>query len=146
MTSISIFIRGSTRPQIVAVHGRGLLIGLTRGTTRAHVVRATLESIAYQSRDLAEAMVQRYLKERRASDGAVDDEQYRAEAAVMAAQRNAKIAGIFARLYRRDGKPLDANEGPLDSLSAQPGLSLSAACSLGRIWRLAPNQACRRSK
>jgi glycerol kinase len=35
---------------------RGLLIGITRGTTRAHVVRATLESIAYQSRDLAEAM------------------------------------------------------------------------------------------
>jgi glycerol kinase len=35
---------------------RGLLIGLTRGTTRAHIARATLESIAYQSRDLAEAM------------------------------------------------------------------------------------------
>ena len=31
---------------------RGLLVGLTRGTTRAHVVRATLESIAYQSRDV----------------------------------------------------------------------------------------------
>ncbi len=30
---------------------------------------------------------------------------YRAEMAVIAAQRNAKIAGIFARLYKRDGKP-----------------------------------------
>ncbi len=38
------------------MYARGLLIGLTRGATRAHVVRATLESIAYQSRDLAEAM------------------------------------------------------------------------------------------
>ncbi|HEY1292324.1 MAG TPA: glycerol kinase GlpK [Chloroflexota bacterium] len=38
------------------MYARGLLIGLTRGTTRAHVVRATLESIAYQSRDLADAM------------------------------------------------------------------------------------------
>jgi glycerol kinase len=38
------------------MYARGLLIGLTRGTTRAHVVRATLESIAYQSRDLVEAM------------------------------------------------------------------------------------------
>ena len=38
------------------MYARGLLIGLTRGTTRAHVARATLESIAYQSRDLAEAM------------------------------------------------------------------------------------------
>jgi glycerol kinase len=38
------------------MYARGVLIGLTRGTTRAHVVRATLESIAYQSRDLVEAM------------------------------------------------------------------------------------------
>lgn len=35
---------------------RGALLGLTRGTTRAHVVRATLESMAFQSRDLVEAM------------------------------------------------------------------------------------------
>ena len=31
---------------------RGTIVGLTRGTTRAHVVRATLEAIAYQSTDL----------------------------------------------------------------------------------------------
>ena len=35
---------------------RGALLGLTRGTTRAHIVRATLESMAFQSRDLVEAM------------------------------------------------------------------------------------------
>ena len=35
---------------------RGALLGITRGTTRAHVVRATLESMAFQSRDLVEAM------------------------------------------------------------------------------------------
>ncbi len=35
---------------------RGALFGLTRGSTRAHVVRATLESMAFQSRDLVEAM------------------------------------------------------------------------------------------
>jgi glycerol kinase len=35
---------------------RGVLIGLERGTTRAHIVRATLESIAYQTRDLVDAM------------------------------------------------------------------------------------------
>ncbi|HEU4724229.1 MAG TPA: glycerol kinase GlpK [Candidatus Eisenbacteria bacterium] len=35
---------------------RGLWCGLTRGTTRAHLVRAALESIAHQSRDLVEAM------------------------------------------------------------------------------------------
>ena len=38
------------------MYARGLLIGIERGTTRAHIVRATLESIAYQTRDLLEAM------------------------------------------------------------------------------------------
>jgi glycerol kinase len=37
---------------------RGTLIGLTRGSTRAHVARAALESIAFQSADLIEAMQQ----------------------------------------------------------------------------------------
>jgi glycerol kinase len=38
------------------MYARGLLIGIERGTTRAHIARATLESIAYQTRDLVEAM------------------------------------------------------------------------------------------
>jgi glycerol kinase len=37
-------------------YARGLLIGIERSTTRAHLVRATLESIAFQTRDLVEAM------------------------------------------------------------------------------------------
>jgi glycerol kinase len=35
---------------------RGMIIGLTRGTGRAEIVRATVESIAYQSRDVIDAM------------------------------------------------------------------------------------------
>ncbi|MGI2259627.1 glycerol kinase GlpK [Shewanella sp. GXUN23E] len=35
---------------------RGALIGLTRGANRNHIIRAALESIAYQSRDLLDAM------------------------------------------------------------------------------------------
>jgi glycerol kinase len=35
---------------------RGAIFGITRGATRAHLVRAALESIAYQSRDLIRAM------------------------------------------------------------------------------------------
>ncbi|MBJ7263736.1 MAG: glycerol kinase GlpK [Burkholderiaceae bacterium] len=38
-------------------HARGLIIGLTRGTTRAHIARAALESIALQSTELQQAMV-----------------------------------------------------------------------------------------
>lgn len=36
---------------------RGAIFGLTRGTTREHIVRATLESIAYQSADVVNAML-----------------------------------------------------------------------------------------
>ena len=36
---------------------RGTLLGMTRGTTRAHVARAALDAIALQSADLAGAMV-----------------------------------------------------------------------------------------
>jgi glycerol kinase len=36
---------------------RGALVGLTRGVTRAHVARATLESLAYQTRDVVDTMV-----------------------------------------------------------------------------------------
>ena len=35
---------------------RGLITGLTRSTGRAHIVRAAVESIAYQTRELVEAM------------------------------------------------------------------------------------------
>ncbi|MCC6586206.1 MAG: glycerol kinase GlpK [Bryobacterales bacterium] len=37
-------------------HARGLISGLTRGANAAHIVRAALESIAYQTRDLVDAM------------------------------------------------------------------------------------------
>jgi glycerol kinase len=37
-------------------YARGTLVGMTRGTTRAHLARATLESIALQSAELLECM------------------------------------------------------------------------------------------
>ncbi|MAT55329.1 MAG: glycerol kinase [Saprospirales bacterium] len=38
------------------MYARGAIVGLTRGTTKAHLVRAALESIAFQSKDLLTAM------------------------------------------------------------------------------------------
>ena len=35
---------------------RGAIVGITRGTTRAHLVRAALEAIAFQTRDVIDAM------------------------------------------------------------------------------------------
>jgi glycerol kinase len=37
-------------------NARGAFLGMTRGTSRAHLVRATLESLAYQTRDVLELM------------------------------------------------------------------------------------------
>jgi len=37
-------------------YARGLIIGITRGTTKAHIARAILESMAYQTRDVIEVM------------------------------------------------------------------------------------------
>jgi glycerol kinase len=38
------------------MYARGAIFGLTRGTTKAHIIRATLESLAYQTRDVLAAM------------------------------------------------------------------------------------------
>jgi len=56
---------------------RGMLIGLTRGTTRAHIVRATLEAIAFQTSDVLEAMEKDghlTLKELRVDGGAASND------------------------------------------------------------------------
>ncbi|MGM9587320.1 MAG: glycerol kinase GlpK, partial [Candidatus Limivicinus sp.] len=37
-------------------HARGAIVGITRGFSRAHLIRATLESLAYQTYDIARAM------------------------------------------------------------------------------------------
>lgn len=63
------------------------------------------------SPELAEAMIRRYA----AGAGAFsdfDEEAYRRDYAILGAQRNAKILGIFARLIRRDGKPRYADFFP----------------------------------
>jgi len=38
------------------MYARGIIVGITRGTSREHIARSAMESIAYQTRDLIEAM------------------------------------------------------------------------------------------
>jgi glycerol kinase len=55
---------------------RGLLCGITRSTSRAHLVRAALESVAYQTVDLIQAMeadTGQRLKELRVDGGAANN-------------------------------------------------------------------------
>jgi aminoglycoside/choline kinase family phosphotransferase len=51
------------------------------------------------------ALLTRYIKARRASDDGFDPAEFAEIYAIMSAQRNTKLLGIFARLNRRDGKP-----------------------------------------
>lgn len=55
------------------MYARGAIFGLTRGTTKAHIARAALEAIAYQTRDVLECMERDAgikIKELRADGGA----------------------------------------------------------------------------
>ncbi|TFJ93335.1 glycerol kinase GlpK [Lentibacillus salicampi] len=56
---------------------RGAFFGITRGTSREHMIRATLESLAYQSKDVLDAMIEDSgieLKTLRVDGGAVKND------------------------------------------------------------------------
>ncbi|HVA32860.1 MAG TPA: glycerol kinase GlpK [Candidatus Baltobacteraceae bacterium] len=70
-------------------HARGAIFGITRATTRAHLARATLEAMAYQSADVADAMARDAgfaLRELRVDGGAAVND--------LAMQFQADILGI----------------------------------------------------
>jgi glycerol kinase len=70
-------------------HARGAIVGITRGTTRAHIARAALDAMAYQTADVVDAMerdAKLRLQELRADGGAS------ANSLVM--QRQADLLGV----------------------------------------------------
>lgn len=71
-----------------------------RGHPAYDLISLTEDARRDTSPELREAAMRRYL----AASGA-EPEAFRAAAAALAAQRNLKIVGIFARLWLRDGKP-----------------------------------------
>lgn len=100
---------------------RGLICGLTRGSSRKHIIRAALESIAYQTKDVFEIMQKAFgkrLKEMRVDGGACGNDflmQFQAdilECKVLrpktiesTAQGAAHLAGVTTGLWQR--KDLD---------------------------------------
>ena len=90
-----------------ALRARGCSIFRTRlaGSPAYDLISLTEDARRDVSVDLAEAMTRRYIAARRAADAQFDEEAFRFAAALLAAQRNTKIVGIFARLWKRDGKP-----------------------------------------
>jgi glycerol kinase len=76
---------------------RGAIVGLTRGAGRAHLVRATLESLAYQSRDVIDVMNEESgipLRELRVDGGASSNDflmQFQADVLGVAVDRPALV-------------------------------------------------------
>jgi tRNA threonylcarbamoyl adenosine modification protein YjeE len=74
------------------------------------------------------ALLMQYIKARRAADDSFDPAGFAEFYAIMSAQRNTKLLGIFARLNRRDGKPQYLRHQPriwtyLNRSLAHPALS-----------------------
>ncbi len=100
------------------MYARGIISGLTRGTNKAHLVRAALESIAYQTRDVFEAMIKDTnvsLKELKADGGASSNNwlmQFQSDVLQTTVVRPdylettalgaAMLAGIGCGLFRRE--------------------------------------------
>ncbi len=80
------------------MQARGAIVGITRGTTREIIVRATLESLAYQTRDVIEAMQQDsgiHFRELRVDGGAARNDwlmQFQADLLGIPVLRPATIA------------------------------------------------------
>nr|WP_279590164.1 phosphotransferase [Rhizomicrobium palustre] len=75
------------------------------GSAAYDVISLTEDARRDVSPEASALTVSHYLNKMREQGTPVDETAFRLEMALFAAQRNTKIVGIFARLYRRDGKP-----------------------------------------
>jgi aminoglycoside/choline kinase family phosphotransferase len=75
------------------------------GSRAYDIISLTEDARRDVSPELGEAMTRHYLGAMARAGHTLDEDAHRAEMALYAAQRNAKIVGIFARLFKRDGKP-----------------------------------------
>ncbi len=128
---------------------RGALVGLTRGVERAHIVRATLEAIAYQSRDLVECVeadAGRPLATLRVDGGATDNGflmQFQADVLGIPVHRPnnlevtalgaAGLAGIAAGLWGSPDEFIDATSADFDVF--EPRMPASERAERYEGWR-----------
>lgn len=75
------------------------------GPSAYDVASLVLDARVTMTPDLQDRLLTAYIDERRALASSFDEIDFRKAFAIMAAQRNAKILGIFVRLDERDGKP-----------------------------------------
>ncbi len=136
-------------------NARGTLLGLTRGTGRAHVARAALESIAYQTRDILEVMKEetgRPFRLLRVDGGAAANDflmQFQADILGIPIERPkvlettalgaAALAGLSAGVWKDRGQFMAMRRV---ERVFRPRMKRTIADSLYRRWR----EAVRRSR
>lgn len=131
-------------------YSRGLIIGLTRGTEKAHISRAALESIAYQTYDLVKAMEKdsgMKLEELHVDGGAAANDflmQFQADILNLTVHRpvihESTALGVFylaglAVGWFRDTKHILELSG--DKMSFKPEMIQSEAADLLKSWHKA---------
>jgi glycerol kinase len=136
------------------MYARGAILGITRGTTPAHIARAALESIAYQTRDVLECMEEdsgMRLKELRVDGGAAANEflmQFQAdilgvpvviqEITETTALGAAYLAGLAVGFWK-DQQQIAANYAVKRKFV--PRMSSKQRESLYRKWKMAVERA-----
>jgi glycerol kinase len=136
------------------MYARGAILGITRGTTPAHLARAALESIAYQTRDVLESMEEdsgMELKELRVDGGAAVNEfllQFQADilgvpvvtqaTTETTALGAAYLAGLAVGFWK-DQQQIAANYRVKRKFS--PRMSSKRRESLYRKWKMAVERA-----
>jgi len=136
------------------MYARGMILGITRGTTQAHITRAALESIAYQTRDVLECMEEdsgMKLKELRVDGGAAANEflmQFQAdilgvpvviqETTETTALGAAYLAGLATGFWK-DQQQIAAHYTVKRKFV--PRMSLRQRESLYRKWKMAVERA-----
>lgn len=134
---------------------RGAIVGLTRGSTRAHIARAAVESIAFQTADLIEAMQQdcgRALSELRVDGGAARNDllmQFQADLLGVPVLRpvNTETTAFGAAAFAGLGAGLWQSQAELASLwrldkRFEPRMAAAAVTARRERWR----QAVERSR
>jgi glycerol kinase len=126
---------------------RGAVLGLTRGVTKAHLVRAALESLAYQTRDVADAMVADggRLRTLRVDGGASANDflmQFQADLLGVTVERPSLVETTAMGAAVLAGQARGVWRGPADLERARritarfrPGLSKARREALQRGWR-----------
>ncbi len=135
-------------------YARGTIVGLTRGSTAAHIARATLESMAYQTRDVLEAMSADsgvHLKALRVDGGAVGNNllmQFQADILGVPVQRPkvaettalgaAYLAGIATGFW---SGPQEVTERWAVDRTFEPQMNASQRDALYAGWKRAVERA-----